>query len=427
MSGIIGRVCAPTFIIMAVAGVASANAQTTTSLADVYAALDKNPRVEAAASGARAAELRVASAKKLPDPQVQLGFMNYTLPGLSPMPAVGMTQLQVMQMLPLGGKLSLNGQVAAARASAATARLADMRWQVRAEAAMAFYELHAIDRNIEVDRQTLGLLADIEKAAASMYRVGEGRQTDVLKAQVELARMGEDTLRMQSMRVAMQSTLGALTLSADSAQIKPRLPAFPENIPSLQSLQMLAETRPMLRAATDELAGAAAAENLARKEIWPDVQVGVQVAQARDEMGAQRMGSLMVGASVPLFARSRQLQMRQEAAAMRATAEADVAAMRVETRAKVAAVHASLVSARNLSVLYRSTVLPQAEAMVSSAFAAYRAGSVDLMTLLDAQMTVNQYRQRLNALDAGEGKAWAELEMLVGQQLIDPKRERGKP
>ncbi|MGH7618506.1 MAG: hypothetical protein ACREPM_14900, partial [Gemmatimonadaceae bacterium] len=44
---------------------------------------------------------------------------------------------------------------------------------------------------------------------------------------------------------------------------------------------------------------------------------------------------------------------------------------------------------------------------------------VDFMTLLDDQMTVNKYRQELFGLEADEGKAWAELEMLTGRELID--------
>jgi hypothetical protein len=41
------------------------------------------------------------------------------------------------------------------------------------------------------------------------------------------------------------------------------------------------------------------------------------------------------------------------------------------------------------------------------------------MTLLDDRMTVNRYRQELLELEAAEGKAWAELEMLTGRDLID--------
>jgi outer membrane protein TolC len=54
---------------------------------------------------------------------------------------------------------------------------------------------------------------------------------------------------------------------------------------------------------------------------------------------------------------------------------------------------------------------------VQSALASYRVGAVDFMTLLEAQMTVNQYRQELHALLADYGGRVAELEMAVGREL----------
>jgi len=99
--------------------------------------------------------------------------------------------------------------------------------------------------------------------------------------------------------------------------------------------------------------------------------------------------------------------------------------MRLETRGKVGESFAALQRARRLQQLYRAEILPQAEAAVTSALAAYRAGSVDFMTLLDNQMNVNRYRQELATLDAEQGKAWAELEMLAGRSLIDAASTQG--
>src|SRR6185369_14801993 len=98
---------------------------------------------------------------------------------------------------------------------------------------------------------------------------------------------------------------------------------------------------------------------------------------------SERMGSLMVGVSIPVFARDRQLQMRAEANAMRAMAQADVAAMRADTRGRIGEAYAELGRARELARLYRTTILPQAEAAVASALSSYRVGRVDFMTLLD--------------------------------------------
>jgi outer membrane protein, heavy metal efflux system len=262
----------------------------------------------------------------------------------------------------------------------------------------------------------------VAKTTQTMYAVGEGRQADVLKAQVEIARMTEDLLRMRTMRVAMVSRLGGLlNREIDSTLVSPELPAFPSELPPLDSLQRLADlNRPMIRAGLQDIRAADASLKLAAREIWPDLLVGVQLGEQGGAMGRQWMGSLMVGANLPIYARSRQLKMREEAEAMKAMTIADLAAMRAETRARVAELYANVVRARNLTTLYQSTILPQARASVTSSLAAYRVGQVNLMTLLDNQMTVNRYQQDLFTLEAEQGKAIAELEMLIGRELMDP-------
>lgn len=432
------RVLTGTAVIVALAApLRSAHAQAVTvatdvtRLGDLYAQVTSaNPKVTAARALVRAAQARVPSARRPPDPQLQLGIMNRSLPGLAPMQPLGMTQLQVMQMLPLGGKLSLAGRIASAQADATSARAADVVWELRSQTAMAFYELYATDRQLEVARGTLRLLQDISRTAESMYRVGEGRQADVLRANVEIARMSEDTLRMRAMRTTMVSRLNALlNRGADEQLADVVRPQFPDTMPARSWLDSAAMTnRPMIRAGVQEVRAADASAALAKKEIIPDLQVGVQYARgastmvAADGMTATRtenMASLMIGASIPIFARDRQYQMRNEAEAMKAMARADVNAMRAETRGKIGEAYADLTRARDLARLYRTTVIPQAEATVSSALSSYRVGKVDFMTLLDDQMTVNKYRQELYGLEADEGKAWAELEMLTGRELID--------
>ena len=185
-----------------------AETHTALSLGDLYREVQRaNPRIQAARALSRAAQARVPGASRPPDPQFQLGLMNYALPRLAPMPVLGMNQLQLMQMLPLGGKLALAGRMASATATATGYRADDVSWDLRTQTAMAFYDLHTTDRGLDVARETLRLLRDIAATAEAMYRVGDGRQADVLRAQVEIARMVEDTLRMQAMRESMTARI----------------------------------------------------------------------------------------------------------------------------------------------------------------------------------------------------------------------------
>jgi len=396
----------------------------------LYATADRaNPRITAAGALAAAADARIPGTRRPPDPQVQLGLMNRSLPGLGPMDLLGMTQLQVMQMLPTAGKLGIAGEAATARAAGAHERATDVRWEVRGRVAAAFYEVYRSERAITIAEETRRLMQDVAATADAMYRVGETAQADVLKARVEVARMTEEIVAMHSMRLVNLARLsGLLDQPVDSASPAALLPVMPDSLPALDSLMRQAiATRPMIRAGEADLRAAEAESRLATRELWPDLQVGVQYGQRGGMNGVERMGSLMLGASVPIFAGSRQLRMRDETSAMRAMAAADLAAMQAETRARVGEVYVEWRRARSLRALYQRTILPQARGAVTASIAAYRVGRVNLMTLLDNQATVNRYEQELATLEAAEGMALADLEMLLGRELFDSNTGRPVP
>ncbi len=396
------------------------------TLGELYRRLDTaSPRLSAARASARAATFRIAPARTLPDPQLQLGLMNRNLPGLGLQDPLGMNQIQVMQMIPFPGKLGAAGRGAQAQANASQARADDLGWELRNQAAMLFYEVYGTEQGVRVAAETQQLLRDIAATAQRMYAVGEGRQPDVLRTQVEIDRMTEEILRMRTMRDALVARLNALLdRPTDRTVGEARIPIFPAELPSLDSLVVLAVGyRPMLQAGQQDVRAAEAAQALARREIWPDLQLGVIYGQrSMPGGGTDRMASFMFGFSLPVFAGNRQLKMRQETQAMSDEARADLAAMESDTRGRVGVAYADLRQARQLRDLYRVTLLPQARATVTSSLAAYQVGDINLMTLLDAQMTVNRYRQELYRLDTAEGQSWAELEMLTGTELLDPDR-----
>jgi outer membrane protein, heavy metal efflux system len=396
-----------------------AQAHDSLRLVDLYRmATQRNARIASAKALADAAHARIAATRRPPDPQIQFGIMNYGIPQWRAMDGLGMTQVQVMQMLPVGGKLSLAARAVELGADGESERAHDVQWDVRLKVASAYYELYTVDRSLVIDRQTLRLLEDALHVAETMYRVGEGRQSDVLRGQVEIARMAQDTIRMTSMRTGLLAQLASLT-DQNSVAGSPIQPVFGDSVPSTEVLVSVALTeRPMLRAGARDVAAAATRVTLASREIWPDLTFGVQYGQRGGIQGTERMASVMVGATLPVFARSRQLRMRDEALAMQQMSRAEFAALRGETSAAIADAHAKLVRARTLASSYRSVLLPQAEASSESALASYRTGRVDFMTLLDARMNINRFHKELVALVGDEGKAWAELEMLTGRELL---------
>jgi cobalt-zinc-cadmium efflux system outer membrane protein len=411
--------------------VVSAAAQEPLSLHDVYRDVRAaNPRLHAGAAIVVARGAMESSAGLLPDPEIEIGAMNLSLPGLSAdMPSSMAPSVRLMQMFPPFGRRGIKKRIARQSTRIAQFDADESWWEVRAEAAMAFYEVYQADRQVAVMTETVRLLQDYRKVTQAMYSAGEGRQTDVLRASVEVARMEADLVRMNAMRTAASARLNALLNQPANMEIRAvSLPALPATIPSVDSLRVWADAaRPMLARGRAEIDQAAARLDLAKKEIWPDFTVGVQYGQRRAAMAAadgmpteyetERMGSVMLGFAIPVYAGKRQLKMREEAAAMQQMAQYDFTRMRLQVDARIVELTAELDRNRTLLALYKTDVLPQAEATLQSAYSAYRVGQVDYMTLVDAQMTTNQYRQDVIALLAGYGSAIAELEMTIGREL----------
>jgi outer membrane protein TolC len=389
----------------------------------LYQRLDTiSPRLIAASAETRAAQARIGPVRRLPDPQLQLGLMNRDLPGFGLNDPLGMNQIQVMQMVPFPGKRGAAERTATARADATSARAGDIRLELRNQLAAIFYDLYAVDQAVVVAASSQSLLRNVAATAQSMYAVGEGRQADVLRAQVEVDRMSEEIVRMRAMREGLAARLNAiLDQPQDSLVATPELPAFPHDLPSLDSLIAGAVgTRPVLVAGKDEIRAADEARQLAGREIWPDLQLGAIYGwRTMPEGGTDHMLSLMLGFSLPIWAGSRQNQMKAEADAMIVAAQSDLAALIADTRGRLASAYAELRQARQLQELYRTTLLPQVRATVVASQSAYRVGDVNLMTLLDSEMTLNRYEQELFQLQASEGKSWAELEMLAGRSLLE--------
>lgn len=410
-----------TVLVEPIAAYAQQGSDPNLRLDEVYAlAAKRNPQIAAAAAVADASSARVASAGLPPDPVLQVGAMNLRLPELdADMESSMAPAVQLMQMVPFPGKLGLSERIAESSSEMARSDVDETWWEIRSRVAMAFYDVYAADRQIDVMRKTLRLLEDFERVARAMYGAGTGRQSDVLRADVEIARMEADIARMEAMRkVAAAKLNGLLDRPAETLVPSPLLPSLPASIPDRDTLGAWSEeTRPMIEKGRTGVERARVGSALARKELWPDFALGVQYGQRDLGMGLERMGSFMVGFSVPIFAGSRQLKMRDEAAAMERMAQADLAAMRATVDARIGELLADLGRAKTLIDLYDLAVLPQAKANVESSFSSYRVGSVDFMTLVDAQMTVNRYEQEYYGLLAQYGAAVADLETTVGRAL----------
>ena len=382
----------------------------------VALARSANPMLQAARLRADAAAERVPQAGALPDPMLSFALMNRPVDDFGTDQAMTMNSLQWTQRLPWPGTLRFARQRAQRLAEAEDLDAREVERRLIARVQAVYYRLAFADRAIAVMQETRELLRNFLEVSITRYQVGTGLQQDVFQAQVAVARMTEDITVMEQNRIALAARFNAL-LGRDATTPVPALELPPPTgeLPPADSLMVLAlERRPALAAAKARIAAAEAGLRAARRRLYPSFTITLGYGQ---RPRFDDLATLMLGLSVPLWAGARQLPLRREMAAMRSAAEAAERDLYNETFARVTELRAEAVRAQHLTELYANAVLPQARGAVEAALSAYRVGSVDYLSLINNEMTVNRYEIEAVRLTADYHRALAELNALVGAEV----------
>ena len=390
----------------------------TLSLAEAVAmAREANPSLQAARLRADAATARVSQAGVWPDPQLAFGLMNRPTRDLgSVADPMSKTAFQLTQTFRWPGKLGFGEQRAEHLATAERLDAEEAERGLLARVTAVYYGLAYLDRSLSVMRETRDLLRDFQRVSSAMYSVGDALQQDVLQAQISVAQMTEDITVAEQERLAMAARLNALLGRAATMEVGALdLPPPGAEPSAVEELMRLATgNRPALAAARQRVMAAESGYRAARRALYPDITLMLEYGQRPEYPD---LASLMVGISLPLWAGSQQLPLRDELQAEMAAQASRELDLYNETYARLAELRAEAVRARNLAALYATSILPQARAAVESALSAYRVGRVDYISLWNNEMTVNRYQVELVRLTAEYHRVVAEIEAIVGVEL----------
>ena len=381
--------------------------------------LNNNPEIKAALNEKEAARHRVSPAGALDDPMLEAGLLN--VPATSwrlNREDMTMKMLGLSQRLPYPGKRALRREVAAKDAESVEQGYRETVNRVAREVKLAYYDLALAIESARLIKDTTLVLEQFLRIAESRYTVGQGTQADVFKAQTQLAKMSEELLRMEREIPVMEAELARLLGRTGAASIKAPLPQLQEAAFDLGALRETAlRQRPQLLALRTLVDKNAAAIDLARTEYNPDFDVRFSYGQ-RDNMldGTRRsdMFSITVGINLPVWGKDKIEPRIAEALAMRDQAQSMYQAQQNEVFAKLRQQVATAEQSRASARLFDTAILPQAALTVESTLSAYRVSRVDLLTLLDSQMSLFNFRTGRAAAVVNLNKALAEIELLTG-------------
>ena len=367
---------------------------------------ERRDEIQAARARIRAGEARPTIVSALADPMISpsLDHKPFTMSGAD-------YSVTIEQQIPLSGirrnrRASALADVDRLRAEANRTTL-----DVGIDAANAYLMLQERRRTAALVDEQIAFARDVVNAANARYASGTAPQSDVLRAEVEVARL-EALARalVGEVRAAEAMLNTSLALDADNP-VPPLAPvALAQPIPAWSSLKAALTSRPELAAGRADIARAEADVQVMRDMFKPMATIRTGPAYT---MAEGRGWMAMVGLSLPIW-RGKLRAGVAEAQAMRAMSEADLRAMTRMIEGQAAAAVNQLEAARERQVALTTNVLPRARMAIEPAVAGYAAGQLPLVSVIEAVQALWLVQADLIAADTELGLAWARLGRAVG-------------
>ena len=367
---------------------------------------ERRDEIQAARARTTAGDARPAIVSALPDPMISpsLDHLPFMLGGAN-------VSLTVEQQFPLSGirrhrRASALADVDRLRAEADRTTL-----DVRVQAANAFLMLQERRRTEALVAEQLTFARGVVTAANARYASGTAPQSDVLRAEVEVARL-EALARALVGEIRAAEAMLNTTLALDADLPVPPLASavFTQPIPSWPVIKSALTSRPELVAGRAEIARAQAEVQVMRDMFRPMATIRTGPAYTMTE-GSGWMA--MVGLSLPIW-RSKLRAGVAEADAMRSMSEADLRAMTRMIEGDAAVAVSQLQAAWSRQTAITTDVLPRARMAIDPAVAGYAAGQLPLVSVIEAVQALWLVQADLITADTELGLAWARLGRAIG-------------
>jgi cobalt-zinc-cadmium efflux system outer membrane protein len=361
----------------------------------------------------RAMQERPLQARALPNPMFTYGGMDLANGGH--WPNTDEKRFMVEQEFSWFGKRGLREEIARKDAEAMQYEVEAMTRDVVMMVKETYFDLYAVQRVIEVTRSDGDVLERMAKIAETMYTTGDRSQQDVLKAKAEITMLKQRLLELDAQETTLKAKLNTLmNRRADTPAGRAVTPPEVGFSGDVEPLFALAVTnRPEVRSAQTQIERYQLEKKLMVKEVMPDYKLGLEY---RDFVGGDDMVMFTVSMDLPLWRSKYRAGVREAQRMVTASHAAREAAER-QSALDVQDASFKLLTARRTLDLYRTELIPQAQARFKASEADYQTGKVDFMDLLESQRFLLSARVMAVMAEGNLGMQSARLERAVGQEL----------
>jgi outer membrane protein, heavy metal efflux system len=381
----------------------------------IQEAEQKNPQIAASFHGWQASRNVPKQVSALPETQVWVQQFSVG----SPRPFAGYSNSNfayigfgASQDIPYPGKRQLRAQVAEHEADSMQAQTDSVRRMVVGNLKIVYFKLAYIQQTLGVLQKSDELLNQVEQAAEARYRVGQGNQQDVLKAQLQHAKILQEIAHHHQEEGLLEAQIKQLLGRPQESPeiVADTLTARSLSFSAAELLRKASAQNPEVRSKQDSIRQQDTQVELAHKNFRPDFNVQYMYQHTNGDTRDYYMATF--GIRLPNRGRQKaelaQAQHNQE----RARRELDAESQRVLS--EVQQQYGRARTSEERLKIYSDGLVPQSEATFRSALSAYQSNRQDFESLLSSFLDVlNLDLEYRNELVEHES-ALAELESLTG-------------
>ena len=381
----------------------------------VRVVLRRNPSVESARQGWRAAVARVRQAGWLDDPMMALEVAPLSIG--SSTARFGYTAA-VSERLPWPGKLALDESVARAEAEASRSDFEATRLDLALTASLLYDQYFVAVRALEINAQHVALMRDLKTGALAQFESGRGSAQDPLQAEAELTHMEHDAVILASQRDITVAQMNELLHRDPDLP----LPAPTKNVsvsataPDSSSPAHLADEAVKRRPEIDSMRSHARAEHAraerAGRDAYPDLAVSTSYNSMWDTPEHRWMVGLSV--SVPIVT-GRRAGAVDEANAARARFDSETVRLTDKARTEVVVAWKRLEESAHVLHLYEERLLPVARDQIDAARAGFVSSRNDFVAVIGAEKNLRSVELDYQMMRADFDRRRAELDRALGR------------
>ena len=394
-----------------------------------YAALN-NPALAAAFNAWKADLQQIPQVTALPDPKFTY---QYYIQQVETRVGAQRQAFSVAQRFPWLGKLKLRGDAAAQAANASYQRFRQAKLKLFYQVKDACSEYYYLVKAIEITRQNAKLLEHIESIARIRYKTAATGHPDIVRVQIELGKLADRISTLEEMRKPVAARVNAaLNRPINTPVVVSKASEIGEiDLTALDTL--LDENNPELAALDRQIAAEKIKIELAEKDYYPDVTLGMSYIDTATSTGGRSPNGdgddpviAMVSINLPIWREKLDAHLRQ--ARYRRSAAVQTRAAKLNSlRSQLKLIAYRYADAQRKIGLYRDTLLPKARQAMTATDAAYRTGKGSFLDLIDAQRVLLEFEITLHRAIADRAQRLAELEMVTGARPAAKEIKGDKP